>query len=730
MGSSAHSLFTAACFLLLAPAAIAAEVKPGPWAAPPVELQGQETPAQVQAAYAKVLAALSEGLAKEDQTSVQQLEALVHYAARPGAEPERQGCCQALAAVLAGDAPVAAKVWVLRQLVNAGKAEVLEIERKLLLGRDPWLREEARRALAKNPLPEAAEVLRRALVEAKDAGFQAALALALGERRDAASVPAIAKLLDARYEESIRAALVALGTIGDAAAAAALAEAQKRLPQKLQSTAAEARLQCAEQLLAAGQTDAAAAIYRALSQPQSPPLIRRAALVGRLKGAGDEVVELLQQCLAGTDADARSVALGHIAEVHAAALKALAEGIDRFPAEVRLAVLSALADRREKTALPAALACAKSDDPALRLAGIEALGPLGDASVVPLLLAAIESGASGGRKPSGATPDATQQARADVAAAARTALIRLTDPQVNEELLAVLKREQDAARRAFLVELAESRGAAALAGLVIADLQSEDAALRRQAIRVLGKLGQPDQIPAILPALAKVSAGGERDELEKALMFICERISPPESRADPILAACRKASENEQVLLLPVAGRIGGGKALEAIQAARNGSSAELREAAIRALCNWPDAAVTDDLLQLAQSLEDPAQRVLALRALVRVVTLKGGLPDKKKVALLAQAMELADRDQDRSLILDRAGSVRHIDMLRLVITHLDNPKLASKAGRAIVELAHNGGLKSREKAEYEAALRKVIEVCAKDRGLVDSAQRELDAQR
>ena len=72
--------------------------------------------------------------------------------------------------------------------------------------------------------------------------------------------------------------------------------------------------------------------------------------MGLIRVSGDNAAPLLQQSLTGKDADARSVALGQIAEVDVAALKVLAESIDRFPAEVRLAQkklneASALVDR-------------------------------------------------------------------------------------------------------------------------------------------------------------------------------------------------------------------------------------------------------------------------------------------------------------------------------------------------------------------------------------------------
>jgi hypothetical protein len=161
------------------------------------------------------------------------------------------------------------------------------------------------------------------------------------------------------------------------------------------------------------------------------------------------------------------------------------------------------------------------------------------------------------------------------------------------------------------------------------------------------------------------------------------------------------------------------------IQTALASSDAKQRDAAIRALCNWPNAAVANDLLQLAQHAEQDSQRLAALRALVRVAALRGSVSDKERLALLAQAIRLAQRDQERSLILQRASSIRNVQTLHLVVPYLENPALCPIAARTIVELAHAGGMKGRDKAEYQAALKKVISR-AKDKGMVEAAGREL----
>ena len=75
-----------------------------------------------------------------------------------------------------------------------------------------------------------------------------------------------------------------------------------------------------------------------------------------------------------------------------------------------------------------------------------------------------------------------------------------------------------------------------------------------------------------------------------------------------------------------------------------------------------------------------------------------------------------------------RVAELRRIETLRFVATYLDQPALCSRAGSTICELAKEGGLRSRNKAEFETALNKIIAGC-KDTGVVDRAKRRLEGK-
>ena len=78
----------------------------------------------------------------------------------------------------------------------------------------------------------------------------------------------------------------------------------------------------------------------------------------------------------------------------------------------------------------------------------------------------------------------------------------------------------------------------------------------------------PTTSRAMVRGLFKIHDAGERDEAGRAIAAVCSRIADEAKQADPVLAEYRKAPAAEQLVLLPVLGRIGGPTALALIREA------------------------------------------------------------------------------------------------------------------------------------------------------------------
>ena len=53
----------------------------------------------------------------------------------------------------------------------------------------------------------------------------------------------------------------------------------------------------------------------------------------------------------------------------------------------------------------------------------------------------------------------------------------------------------------------------------------------------LARLAGPNDLPALVGLLLKIEKGPDRDNVEKAIMFVCQTVSDPEQRGDVVLAA-------------------------------------------------------------------------------------------------------------------------------------------------------------------------------------------------
>jgi len=634
----------------------------------------------------------------------QQWQGICFQAGAPGTEARRAEAARLMAEKLAGQTPVRARIWLLRQLERIGRGECVAAVAPALDDRDPLVRDAACRALANNPAPEAGATLRAKLAATADNKLKIGLVNALGFRAEPASVAVLGDDLRNPDTAVAAAAASALGKIGTSEAAAELRKAPVNIEGEFRLRFLDACLRCADKLFKAGKAEEAGKIYAGIARhaPPNEP-IRLAILQGRLNAAGDQAPAIILEVLAGSDAGTAEVALGHLGRLKGEAIRSLAEGLPKLPPVAQVALFNALGWRRDAAALPGVLAAVKGADEKVKAAALRALGGVGDASVVPLL---VETMLAGG----------------EPAGAARESLDRLFAQGADEKLVAMMKAAKDPGQRGQLVEVLDRRRAEVALPALLEEALGPDAGVRRRAMAALGRLAAAGDMAGMLKAMEKTQDAGEREEIERAVLAVASRVPDEAKQAEPVLAVYRAAREAQKNVLLPLLGRIGGAEALRLARAALASSDPARCEAGVRALCNWPDADAADDLLKLAESAKDQSQRVRALRAFVRVGSLRDERPNEERLGLLKRAMLLAGRSEDRAWILERAAAIRSVDSLRFVVAYLDNPELAQQACRTVVELAHHRDLREPNKAEFIKALDKVIQV-AKDNGLVERAK-------
>jgi len=585
------------------------------------------------------------------------------------ASPERkiQTAARLVAILADSQATPAGRQFAAWQLWTVGGEADVSALAKLL--DDPTVADWAREALEMIPGEASLAVLRESLGKLKGRTLIGAIH-SLANRRDAKAVEAITRLTKDENAETAAAAHWAL------------------------------------MRLAGGDAQTATA------RPDSPSPVRRAALRGALEAAGDRAADEIVKMLSGDDPDARAVAAGYLAQAPCdeKALNNLAGQLAEMPQAGRALLLVALAERNVKDVVPAAEAAANAKELSLQLAGIHALALVGSAKHVPLLVAALHA----------------DDVRIDEMS--RDALHRLSAPGVDEAMLAALGTA-DARRKVSLMELLAWRKSPVAVPALLAIVQEQHGAQPPSAVpgdsaqpgaavlhvepglaavAALKTLATSEDIPAMLKALLSLKPGVLKDELEKTIVAACDRIEDHERRADAVLEAYVAVDNSTKASLLPLLGRLGGARALAALREAVQSDRADMREAAIRGLCNWPDDAVAPELLEIARNAGEP-QNVWALRAYVRVITLAGGERDLDTLAQLKEAMTLARGADEKRLILNRARAVRTVETLRWLLTFLDNPEVSEAACETIVDLARQRLFREPNRAEFKEALKNVI---------------------
>jgi HEAT repeat protein len=199
-------------------------------------------------------------------------EAVVATHTDPAARKELE---TRLIAVLATAVPQAAKDAVCRVLKTIGTAAAVPALAPMLT--DGKLSHMARYALEWIPGPEACQALLAALPQAA-ANLKIGIIASLGVRGDAAAVAPLQALLANADAAVASAAAHALGTIGSLDAARAIVTAKPSPATK--AALADAALNCAECLLAAGNKSAAKITYEKLLASTPTKLVQAAASHG------------------------------------------------------------------------------------------------------------------------------------------------------------------------------------------------------------------------------------------------------------------------------------------------------------------------------------------------------------------------------------------------------------------------------------------------------------------
>ena len=459
----------------------------------------------------------------------------------------------------------------------------------------------------------------------------------------------------------------------------------------------------AEALAARGERAAALSIYKKMLASQGAGKCAGIVGIGRAGSAAD--LPIILDALADSDVKVRGACVEALCLLKDYQVtQSIAAQVETAKPEVKLALLQALARRGDKSSVSVFITAAKDADEAVRVAALAGLGTVGNPSAVPLLLQA----AAGGGEPQ---------------EAARQSLQSLPGADIAQAILAALT-DKNAKIRVEAVRALAARHVVAATGSLLKAVDDADGEVRNESLKALGNVAPAEARAALTSVLVKTTDDGVRNGAADALVKIADRVQDIETRCEPILQAVGSSSGPAKLSLLVVLGRIGGQKSLECLRGAVKGSDEKVKDAAIRAMTEWPDATVAEDLLGVARSAAGETHRVLAIRGYIRVCCIRSDRPDELRAKMLAAGLQTAARPEEKRQALGGLAEVRHLLALQAVVPYLDDAALREEACSAAVRIGHE--IREQQPEAVRAAMQKVLEVSKND-GVKREAKESLD---
>ena len=206
--------------------------------------------------------------------------------------------------------------------------------------------------------------------------------------------------------------------------------------------------------------------------------------------------------------------------------------------------------------------------------------------------------------------------------------------------------------------------------------------------------------------LVAAQSDEEQAAVADALKIACQRSVDKESCARSLVACLPQASPSVRCSVLELLGSMGGPTALEAVSAATLEKDKAVQDVATLVLGQWrsPDAAPL--LLDLTKKLPRGEFWNRAFRGCLRILRQRD-LPSDQKIAICREAMQLAQQDSERALVLQTLGRIPSSKALPLVLPHLQTPSLNKAAGFAAVSVGAK--IVSAEPATVARAMQEVL---------------------
>ena len=620
---------------------------------------------QLAQAYEKAINYLMPLMSADDVGSRYQnqiaLQDIGSHASRLGAETERRTLASVLCSKIeTAEMPATVRNWFVLQVERIGKDESVRTLAKLLSSEDKELRDYARRALEKNPSDAAMQSLERAMKEAKDPAWKAAMNNSIQQR----------------YEfEAIVAQSTALQK-----SAAAMANILKKGAGPDQFVAAQGLVEIAGKLVKLQKFERAIEIYDRLNnwaaeqeQGHDVFFIRAAALNGMAMCDGRRAVEVVTSAMQSDNPKVRSVAVKAARNAPTKdAMRALTKMLAELEPYSQQQVLGLIAEKGDLFSVKFVKEVLDSDTESVRMEAIETLSRIGgDEAAEALLEIAIDDDGPAKK-------------------VAYSGLSVMIGPGVEEIIKARAASGDINSRVVAIGLLGQRRTAGALESLL--DYAADDNSdISAAALKALPAVAGSDDIPILADLLVKTESGGVRQNAVAALKSVLAKTIDKDAAGQVMIDKMKASGTEARLSMLTTLNALGGSTALKTVADAAQSSDEAVREAGIRTLSDWPDYEAAEILLGIASKSETAlTHHVLATRGAVRLIRESDSAPLNDRTKLCFFAFEQARRDEEKKQAISAMGSLPNEKVAGRLLELARDTNLKTEAGLGAVELATN----------------------------------------
>ncbi|WP_134088675.1 DUF1080 domain-containing protein [Olivibacter sp. XZL3] len=573
------------------------------------------------------------------------------------------------------------KGFVLNLLTNAGKDDAVSTVATYL--QDEYLGDRAARTLARIRTDAAGKALTTALPAAKGRNITYILE-AIG---DVDYVPGAAAIVPFATAEELtvrKTALYALAKLADPSSEEVLKAAAEQVNFGYdESKATASYINYANNLLLKGNKELAEKVAKTLLKADDEHTPTRIAGLNILTHIyGEEYVPDLVKA-AGAKDKTYSIAALKLAQPYLtnASIGKWGKAIKKAQPEAQAAILKALSDTKDDSALPFVEKALRSDDTLVKVTAIKAYGKLKGTEGTSELLKLLA--------------EASDQERAAI----KEAFFTMKGDGLTNKLVASLETAGPMEQVTILQVLA-NRGANDAFPSVTNLLKSSDTAVKDAAYSTLPAIAKSENLATLTSLLATATSEKETQSVQEAMVAAVQGSQQKEQDIQALLASYQAADANQKALYLNVFSGIGQGKALEPVVEVLGGNDPTLKAAAIQALANWNDSGALPELVKLSRTVNDSKQLNQVINGIVRL-TAQSDFPAEQKVLLLRDAMGVAQSVQQKRAILAALSDNFTYNALIFAGKYLDDPELKSAAAMAVLNIAlSNTGLYGEEVSE------------------------------